>query len=149
MQTYHVTFHAERGCATEMIKANTAHAALAKALKMANDDTVDLDYGHYDSVGDLETIAVTNNDEKGDTAAWESTEVALQLAAPQLLEACQAPALDDAHDKLSDVLEDPQAAHDDICKAAVDLCLALNAHREKRKAAIAAATPACTAQQGG
>lgn len=37
--------------------------------------------------------------------------------------------LDEAHDKLSALLEDDDAESRDIRKAAIDICLALNAHR--------------------
>lgn len=59
-----------------------------------------------------------------------------------LLAALQTPELAAAHDRLSELLEDADAGNDDIRDAAIDLCAALNAHHEKRQAAIAAAVPA-------
>jgi hypothetical protein len=60
-------------------------------------------------------------------------------AAPELLEAAEDKDLDQAHDKLSELLEDEDAGNDHIRKAAIELCEALNSHHEKRKAAIAKA----------
>lgn len=64
----------------------------------------------------------------------------LIAAAPDLLAACDDRQLDAAHDQLSAALEDPEATHETIRKQAVKMCMALNAHHEKRRAAIARAT---------
>lgn len=63
----------------------------------------------------------------------------LIAAAPELLKACHAPAVDAAHDKLSDLLEDTDAANDDIRDAAVHLCVMLGCHYDNRTQAIAKA----------
>lgn len=51
-------------------------------------------------------------------------------------EAAEAAEVDAAHDRLSDLLEDPDAGNDDIRDAAVDLCAALLRHRTAGTAAI-------------
>jgi hypothetical protein len=48
-----------------------------------------------------------------------------------------APDVDEAHDKISELLEDPDAGNDDIRDAAIDLCAVLATHYEARRAAIA------------
>jgi hypothetical protein len=65
----------------------------------------------------------------------------LRDAAGDLLDAAIAPELDAAHDKLSALLEDGDVSNDALRDAALALCHALNAHYERRRVAIATATP--------
>jgi len=71
---------------------------------------------------------MNNHDKTADQATEHPTSI---------LDVLEDDALDQAHDVLSDLLEDPDAGNDDIRDAAITVCEALNAHHEKRKAAIA------------
>ena len=64
----------------------------------------------------------------------------LFVAAPAMRNACRAPELDNAHDELSALLEDDDAGNDEIMDAAINICVALNAHYEARQAALKRAT---------
>lgn len=63
----------------------------------------------------------------------------LLAAAGDLRDACDDPDLDDAHDELSALLEDPGAGNDEIRAAAIQLCECLNEHHEERRKALAKA----------
>jgi hypothetical protein len=69
----------------------------------------------------------------------ERANARLIAAAPELLEAADDRDLDEAHDLLSQLLEDPEAGNDVLRDAAITLCAVLNAHSEKRRSAIAKA----------
>ncbi len=57
----------------------------------------------------------------------------------EALAVCQIPELDEMHDMLSEVLEDPASSLDRIRKAGVKVCLALNRHAEARRIVLAKA----------
>lgn len=96
--------------------------------------------GDLVEVGETTDVVPCEVDEI-DTFTAPIEDVLMRNAARDLLEAAQDPDLDAAHDKLSALLEDDDAGNDDIRDAALDLCSILNAHHEKRTAAIAKATP--------
>ena len=80
--------------------------------------------------------------EGAERAVRRDADLRLRLAAPELLEALNDKELDQAHDALSNLLEDPDAANDDIRDAAITLCAALCDFSEKRHKTITKATEA-------
>lgn len=84
-------------------------------------------------------VSVTPPDNSFEYVFGNPFNARLIAAAPELLDACNAPDVDVAHDRLSDALEEDRN-NDEIRDAAIALCLALNDHHEKRKAAIKKAT---------
>jgi hypothetical protein len=85
-------------------------------------------------------IAEVDDEGRSASAAQQLANGRLIAAAPALLAATEAADVDAAHDLLSDLLEDPDAANDTIRDAAIALCLALNEHQQKRHAALTQAT---------
>lgn len=88
---------------------------------------------------DIYIAEIAHVDDEGRIASPEQQDANRRLiaAAPDLYAACKAPELDEAHDKLSELLEDPDAGNDDIRDAAVDLCCVLVSHNATRQEAIA------------
>ena len=91
---------------------------------------------------DIYIAEITHADDEGRMASPEQQDANRRLvaAAPNLYEAAKAPKLDAAHDRLSELLENPDAGNDDIREAVVDLCTVLVEHHEARKAALLKAT---------
>ena len=87
---------------------------------------------------DIYIAEIAHEDHEGRVASFEQQDANRRLiaAAPELYDAANAPDVDAAHDALSELLEDPDAANDDIREAAIDLCSVLVRHHAARKAAI-------------
>ena len=87
---------------------------------------------------DIYIAEIVHADDEGRLATPEQQDANRRLiaAAPDLYVAANAPDLDAAHDRLSEVLEDPDAGNDELREAAIDLCHALNRHGEARRAAL-------------
>lgn len=88
MQFYTAQFYTEANWAETTIKAATPERALAKAQRLADDDLSELDFQHYDDIGEVERIEIRTLFD--DTVAeWESADLRLRLAARDLLEALE------------------------------------------------------------
>lgn len=96
-------------------------------------------------IEDQDGITIAEDISLDDWFLRRGGEKELQLcdAAPELLAALADDQVDQAHDRLSELLEDDDAGNDDVRDAALDLCSALNAQHEKRKSVIAKATGDC------
>lgn len=95
--------------------------------------------GIYVGASDTSLVARVRENRADRLACNAEFNARLIAAAPDLRLACHDTELDSAHDALSALLEDEDAENDDIREAAVSLCLCLNAHHDRRQAAIAKA----------
>src|SRR5215813_13554783 len=148
MPRYPARISTQTGFVDLEFDADTPQAALAMAQEWERERTKDFSYYdvqdyHRDYPVELIEIWASPEEMRREEAlaSWQSDDLRLQIAAPQLLAALHAPELDAAHDKLSALLEQDHRENAAlIMHAAIDLCAALNAHHAKRSAAIAAAT---------
>jgi len=89
MPTYTATFHASHVFASEDIKARTPRQALKRAHALYGDDGSGLDWWPYDpSYKPLDQIEIESP--TGEEKGWQSEDVALRLAAQELLDALEA-----------------------------------------------------------
>ena len=86
MTTYTAIFSTAHVQATEEIDAKTPKQALAVARKLAEHDTSALDWYPFGPSSDVEEIEISG-DAGGELALWRSEDLALRLAAPDLLDA--------------------------------------------------------------
>jgi hypothetical protein len=86
MPTYTVYFRSPSSIATEAIKARTPKQALQLACKRADDDALTLDWDRYELSTDVEEIEVADERDNS-VACWQSEDLALRLAAADLLDA--------------------------------------------------------------
>jgi hypothetical protein len=87
MTEYTVTFSTPTAYAVTDIKAKTTKQALKKAHAFYDNDMTALDWYPYDAdCKSLDTIEVTD-DKNGDSTLWQSEDVTLKDAAPDLLDA--------------------------------------------------------------
>jgi hypothetical protein len=89
MTTYTATFRTADTWATEDIEAETPELALQRARELADNDINALDWSTYDPASvPLDEIEIDGPDEAG--AVWQSEDLALRLAAPDVLDALEA-----------------------------------------------------------
>jgi hypothetical protein len=87
MTTYTAHFRSDAAFASHDFEAETAHEALALAIKFNADDSSDLWFEHYAAMP-VSEIVVCDPDEN-ELAVWYSDDLRLRLAAHDLLSAAE------------------------------------------------------------
>jgi hypothetical protein len=88
MPFYTAHLYTAANWAETRISAATPLLALGRARVITDDDLSALDFRHYDDIGEVERIEIHTLE--GDTVAeWESADLRLRLAAPEMLEALE------------------------------------------------------------
>jgi hypothetical protein len=85
MPTYAVEFNTDAETAFRHIKAKTAEGALKAARRIAETRSDDLNFHSYSDIHPIEEIVVKK--EGGKVCRWQSDDLRLRLAAPDLLAA--------------------------------------------------------------